>query len=147
MSIWFENFDKIECSIQKVKQSFNNYGEHYVGVISLMPGLTSVEVIEEGIDFVTIKTNEGLMRRTNISKTIDDESVIVEFDEEYQAGRMINVKSHSLDEFTVSGEKVKHRTVLSEVKAPGFMGFFYRTFGKSSIGNSLLKSYKTFLEG
>ena len=147
MSIWFENFDEIECSIQKVKQSFNNYGEHYVGVISLMPGLTSVEVIEEGIDFVTIKTNEGLMRRTNISKTIDDKSVIVEFDEEYQAGRMINVKSHSLDEFTISGEKVQHHTVLSEVKAPGFMGFFYRTFGKSSIGNSLLKSYKTFLEG
>jgi hypothetical protein len=87
------------------------------------------------------------MRRTNISKTLDDENVIVEFDEEYRAGRMINVKSHSLDEFTIGGEKVKHRTVLSEVKAPGFVGFFYRTFGKSSIGYSLLKFYKIFLEG
>ena len=147
MSIWFENYNEIDCDIQKVKQSFNNYGEHYVGVISLMPGLTSAEVMEEGIDFVTIKTNEGLMRRTNISKTVDKERVIVEFDEEYQAGRMIKVKSHSLDDFTISGEKVKHRTVLSEVKAPGFLGFFYRTFGKSSIGNSLLESYKIFLEG
>ena len=112
MSIWFESHNEIQCNIQKVKQSFNNYGEHYVGVISLMPGLTSVE-----------------------------------FDEEYQAGRMISVKSHSLDEFTNRGAKVKHRIVLSEVKAPGLLGFFYRTFGKSSIGNSLLKSNKIFLEG
>jgi len=86
------------------------------------------------------------MRRTNISRTVDDENVIVEFDEKYQAGRMINVKSRSLDEFTISGDKVKHHTVLSEVKAPGILCFFYRTFGKSSIGNSLMKSYKTFLE-
>jgi hypothetical protein len=119
MSIWFENYNEIDCDIQKVKQSFNNYDEHYAGVIRLMPGLTSVEVMEEGIDFVNIKTNEGLMRRRNISRTIDDENVIVEFDEEYQAGRMINVKSHSLDDFTISGEKVKYRTVLSEVKAQG----------------------------
>jgi len=34
MSIWFESHNEIECNIQKVKQSFNNYGEHYVGVIS-----------------------------------------------------------------------------------------------------------------
>ena len=146
MAIWFEGSNEIECNIQKIKQSFTNYGEHYVGVISLMPGLTSVELVEEGSDFVTIRTNEGLMKRMNISMKVDNESVVVEFDEEYQAGGKVNVKSHCLDEFLTSTKKVKHRVVLSDVQAPGFLGFFYRNFGKSSIGNALLKSYKTYLE-
>jgi carbon monoxide dehydrogenase subunit G len=83
MSVWFEGSNEIECNIQQVKQALENHGELYVGVISLMPGLTSVELVEQGSDFVTIKTNEGLMKRTNISKRIEAESVVVEFDEEY----------------------------------------------------------------
>jgi len=39
MSVWFEVSDKIECTIQQVKNTFENQGEYYVGVISLMPGL------------------------------------------------------------------------------------------------------------
>jgi hypothetical protein len=88
MSVWFEGSSDIECNIQQVKTALENHGEHYGGVISLMPGLTSVEFVEQGSDFVTIRTNEGLMKRTNISKRIEAESVIVEFDEEYQAGSM-----------------------------------------------------------
>ncbi len=91
-----------------------------------------------------IKTNEGLMKRTNISKRIEAESVVVEFDEEYQAGSMITTKSHFLDEFTTSDTGVKHRTVMSGVEAPGLLGFFYRNFGKSNTGNAFLKSYKTY---
>lgn len=146
MPVWFEGSIGIECNIQQVKDSFKNHGEHYTRVISLMPGLTSVELVEQGSDFVTIKTNEGLMKRTNFSKCIEDESVVVEFDEEYQAGRMITTKSHYLEEFSTSDTGVLHRTVLSGVEAPGFLGFFYRKFGKSSIGNALLKSYKTYFE-
>jgi hypothetical protein len=41
---------------------------------------------------------------------------------------------------------VKHHITISNVKAAGFMGFLYRNFGKSSIGNALLNSYKTFFE-
>ncbi|MBF9017321.1 MULTISPECIES: hypothetical protein [unclassified Oceanispirochaeta] len=111
-----------------------------------MPGLTSVELIEEGIDSVVLKTNEGLMRRSNIKKTISNESIIVEYDEDYQAGGMINVKSHCLDEFHASHAMVQHRIILSDVKSPGFLGFFYRNFGKSRIGNSLLNSYKSYFE-
>ncbi len=122
------------------------YGEHYVGVISLMPGLTSVELVEQGSDFVTIRTNEGLMKRTNISKLIEAESVVVEFDEEYQAGSMITTMSHFLDEFTTSNTGVKHRTVMSGVEAPGLLGFFYRNFGSSNIGNAFLTSYKAYFE-
>ena len=48
MSVWFEGSSEIECNIQQVKHALENYGEHYVGVISLMPGLTSVELVEQG---------------------------------------------------------------------------------------------------
>ncbi len=145
MSIWFEGSNEIECNIQQVKQAIENLGDHYVGVVSLMPGLTSILLVEQGKDFVTIKTNEGLMKRTNISKLIDVESVIVEYDEEYQAGSM-TVKSHYFDEFTTSDGGVKHRTVMSDVEASGFMGFFYRNFGKNSIGKASLDSYKNYFE-
>jgi hypothetical protein len=111
-----------------------------------MPGLTSVALVEQGNDFVTIRTNEGLMKRTNISKRIEAGSVVVEFDEEYQAGSMVTANSHYLDEFTTSGTGVKHRTVFSDVEAPGLLGFFYRNFGKSSIGKAVLNSYKTYFE-
>ena len=87
MSVWFEGNSEIECTLQQVKQALENHGEHYVGIISLMPGLTSVELVEQGSDFVTIKTNEGLMKRRNISKHLETKRVIVEFDEE---GRMLD---------------------------------------------------------
>jgi hypothetical protein len=51
-----------------------------------MPGLASVNLVEPGNDFVIIKTNEGLMKQTNISKKVEADSIIIEFDEEYKAG-------------------------------------------------------------
>ena len=146
MSVWFEGSDEIECTIQQVKEALENLGEHYVGVISLMPGLTSVELVEQGSDFVTIRTNEGLMKRTNITKLARAESVVVEFDEEYQAGSKITTKSHFLDDFTTSDSGVKHRTVMSGVEATGLLGFLYRNFGKSNTGKAFLNSYKTYFE-
>ena len=146
MSVWFEGSNEIECTMQQVKHALENRGEHYVGVISLMPGLTSVALVEQGSDFVTIRTNEGLMKRTNIFTRIEAERVVVEFDEEYQAGSKVTTKSHFLDEFTTSDTGVKHRMVMSEVKAPGLLGFFYRKFGSSNTGNAFLKSYKTYFE-
>ena len=106
----------------------------------------SAELVEQGSDFVIIRTNEGLMNRTSISKRVEAESVVVEFDEEYQAGPKITVKSHFSDEFTVSDAGVKYRTVISGVEALGFLGFFYRKFGKSKTGNSILRSCKTYFE-
>ena len=146
MSIWFEGEIEIECTIEQVKQSFGNNGEHYVGIVSLMPGLTSVEIVDQGGDFVTIKTNEGLMKRTNISKHIEAERVVVEFDEEYEAGLGVTTKSHFLDEFTTNDSGIRHRTVISDVESSGLLGFFYRKFGNSSIGNAFLTSYKNYFE-
>ncbi len=146
MSVWFEGSSEIECDIQEVKDSLENYGEHYVGVISLMPGMTSVELLEQGSDFVTIRTNEGLMKRTNISKRIEGENVTVEFDEEYQAGSKVTSNSHFLDEFAPSDAGVRHRTVMTGVEASGLLGFFYRKFGSSNMGNAFLNSYKAYFE-
>ena len=113
MSVWFEGSNKIECTIQQVKNTFKNQGEHYVGVIRPMPGLTSVELVEQGSDFVTIRTNEGLMKCTSIYKRVEAESFIMEFDEEYQAGTKVTTNSHFLDEFTTNDSAVKHRTAIT----------------------------------
>jgi hypothetical protein len=146
MSVWFEGSNEIECNITQVKDALEDLGEYYVAVTGFMPGLTSVELVEQGSDFVAIKTNEGLMKRTNITKRIAAEQVVVEFDEEYQAGSLVTAKSHYLDEFTTSDTGVRHRVVISGIEAPGFLGFFYRNFGKSSIGKSVLDSYKSYFE-
>ena len=150
MSVWFEGSSEIDCTIQHVKDDLENLGEHYVGVVSLMPGLTTVELIEQGDDFVTYKTNEGITKRTNIAKLVEAERVVVEFDEEVQPDSSskikITVNTHYLDEFSTSETGITHHMVLSNVKATGFLGFLYRNFGKSNIGNALLKSYKTYFE-
>lgn len=147
MDIWFEGSVKIECDIQQVKQSLENLGDHYVGLVKLMPGLTSVELVEQGADFVIIKTNEGFMKRTNISLQVTDEKVVVELDEEYKAGSMITSKSHFSESFTSTGNGIEHHLVISNLTAPGFVGFFYRNFGNSNIGNAFLSSYKRYFEG
>ena len=42
-----------------MKHALENPGEHDAGVIGLMPGLTSVELVEHGADFVTLKDQRG----------------------------------------------------------------------------------------
>ena len=146
MSEWFAGSIKIVCSLQRVKTSFEELGQHYLGVVRLMPGLTSVELVDQGLDFVTIKTNEGVMKRNQISMVVKEDSLVLEFDEEYQAGSLGTVKTHYYNEFKKSGLGVELQIVLNIIEAPGLMGFFYRTFGKSSTGNAVLKSNKTYFE-
>ena len=146
MSVWFEGNRKIDCNIGQVQRALDDHGELYVGVISLMPGLTSVELVEQGSDSVTIRTNEGLMKRTNISKRIEAQSVVVEFDEEYEAGSKVTTTSHFSDEFTANDAGVMYRLVMSNVEAPGLLGFFYRRFGSAKTGNAFLTAYKGYFE-
>lgn len=65
--LWFEGSHEIDCSIQHVKIAFENLGMHYIELVGLMPGISTVELVDECKDFITIKTNEGIMRRTNIT--------------------------------------------------------------------------------
>jgi len=145
MTLWFEGDGEIECTIEQVKDAYANHGEHFVAVVSLLPGLTSVELLDQGSDSVTIRTNEGLMKRTSIAKRIEAERVAVEFDEEYRAGSRVTVTSHYRDEFTTSGSGVKHRLLISDVEAPGLLGFFYKRFGASKMGKTHLAASKTRL--
>ena len=129
-----------------VKRSLSSTAEHFVGVVGHMPGMTSVELLEGGSGSVTIRTNEGLMRRTNITTMVDNERVVVEFDELYEAGSKVKTTSHFVDEFTVGGAGVIYRIVVSDVESPGLLGFLYRKFGRSKMGSAFLSSTKRFLE-
>lgn len=144
--VWFEGISSIDCDIQVIEKSLSDIGKHYTDVISLMSGLTSVELVESGENSLTIMTNEGLMTRTNISIVKSDDSIIVQFDEEYRAGKTITTNSHFFEEFSAKDNKVIQRIIISDLKAPGFMGFFYRTFGSKNIGNAFLGSYKKYFE-
>ena len=146
MSVWFEGSREIDCDIGQVKRALESPGELYVEIVSLMPGLTSVELMEQGNDSVTIRTNEGLMKRTNISKSIEADRVVVNFDERYEAGSKVTTTSHFLDEFTPSETGVVYRLVMSNVEAPGFLGFFYQRFGSSKTGNAFLTACKAHFE-
>ena len=146
MPVWFEGSREIDCDLEEVKRAVENPGELYVGVVSLMPGLTSVELVEQGNDSVTIRTNEGLMKRTNISKQIEAERVVVEYDERYEAGSKVTATSRFRDEFTASDTGVTYRLVMSDVEAPGFLGFFYQRFGSSKMGNAFLTASKGHFE-
>ena len=146
MPVWFEGSREIDCNIGRVNHALENHGELCVGIVSLMPGLTSVELVEQGNDFVTTRTNEGLMKRSNISKRIEGDRVVVEFDERYEAGSKVTSTSHFSDEFTTSDSGVAYRLVMSDVEAPGFLGFFYQRFGSSKTGNAFLAAYKAHFE-
>lgn len=146
MSLWFEGDGEIGCTIQQVADAFEDPSEVFLGVVGLMPGMTSVELVDGQSDSVTIRTNEGLMTRTNISKSVDADRVVVEFDEKYEAGSKVTATSHFVHEFTTSSGGVAHQLVMSDVEAAGVLGFFYRKLGSSKIGNAFLKSYKTYFE-
>ena len=143
--VWFEDTIKINCNISDVEKSLSNLGVHFKEVISIMSGMTSVELIEQGTDFVTIKTNEGIMKRTNISMVSKKGKMTIEFDEEYQAGKTITTNAHFVEEFEEKDNEITLRVEISNLKAPGFMGFFYRNFGNKNIGNAFLNAYKNYL--
>ena len=146
MSVWFEGNSELKCTIEDVKQSLQELGAHHVGFVGEMPGLTNVELVEESSDSVTIKTNEGVMKRTNIAVLVEDQRVRIELDEHYQAGSKVTATSHFVDEFTATETGVNHHLVISDVDAPGFLGFFYRKLGSSKIGKAFQTSHAAYFE-
>ncbi len=146
MPVWFEGQNEISCGLDHVEQAVANTGEYFTNVVSLMPGLASVELIEEQGDAVTIKTNEGLMKRSNIFTRTRPDRVLIEFDEVYEAGSKITTNSHFSHQFVAKDEGVTHLMVISDVTAPGLLGFFYRKFGSSKMGKAFLNAHKAHLE-
>lgn len=144
---WFQGSNEIRVELKSISNSLNQKSELFQGIIARMPGMTSAEIIEKGDDFVTIKTNEGIMKRTNIKTDISSEKIIVTFDEEYQAGKTIKTSSHFQHEYINKPDGVAHNLTISNLKASGVAGFFYRNFGSSNIGKAFLKSHKDHFEG
>lgn len=144
--MWFEGSVLVKCRIEDIELSSENMGEFLRGATSFMPGLKSVELVEQGTDNVIIKTNEGLMKRTNITKDSKPDRVVIEFDEEYQAGRMLTTTSHHSNEFTMTDKGLILKTVISDLNAPGVIGFLYKSFGSKNIGTGILESYKSYIE-
>ncbi len=143
---WFEGTIRIDCDLQSVKASVADFGEHFVGVVRSMPGISEAELLEQGEDFVAIRTNEGVMRRHNIECSVGDDEVILRFDEVYEAGKVTG-RSHFEDAYTASNEGgVQFHTVVSDVQADGVLGFLYRRFGSRNMGKAFLSSQKAYLE-
>lgn len=146
MSIWFEGSMEVTCSMDALARSLEDIGEHFVGVVGRLPGLSSVVLVEQGEGFVTIKTNEGLMKRTGIAVSAEESRVAVEFKEVYQAGKMVTVTSDFAHTFDRTESGLVHRTVISGVEAPGFLGFLYRKLGKAKMGKAFLAAYADYLQ-
>ena len=146
MTIWLEGEGEIATDIAAVAAAFDDLGGHYVDVVGRMPGISSAELLEQGGDFVTIRTNEGVMRRTNISRTVTDDQVVVEFDEEYEAGSKVKATSHFTHTFTAASGGVHHHLVVGDLEFAGVLGFFYRTLGRASMRKAFLSSYKSCFE-
>ena len=147
MSTWFEGVGEVECTIDEVARDFTDLGRHDSAVVRRMPGLSSVDLVEQTEDSVVIRTNEGLMTRTNIRVEHERDRLRVEFDEVYEAGSMVTARSHFKDEFTAHAGGVKHQVVVGGVRAPGVLGFLYRKFGSQSMGKAFLGAYKSHFEG
>ena len=146
MVVWFEGTTEVECGLPAVMHSLEDLGEHSVGVVGLMPGLSDVELLEQGSDFVTIRTNEGRMERTNITTSLEGDRTAVEFDEKYQAGSRVTTTAHFAEDFTTNGTGVTYRVVVNDLAAPGFLGFLYRRFGSAKMGRAFLEAQKRHLE-
>jgi hypothetical protein len=143
---WFEGTTEIDCELEAVKSSVADFGAHFSGVVRSMPGIVESELLEQGDDFVTIRTNEGLMRRHNIECTVGDDEVILRFDEVYETSKVTG-ESHFEDTYTGSSSGgVQFHTEVSDVRANGVLGFLYRNFGKRNMGKAFLSSQKKYFE-
>lgn len=98
---WFEGTTHIDCDLQAVKTWLADLGTHVVGVVCSIPGITEAELLEQGEDFVAIRTNEGMMRRHNIECSVGDDEVVLRFDEVYEARKFIGT-SHFEDTYIAS---------------------------------------------
>jgi len=147
MKIWFEGEGPIACELREVAQAHEDLGAVFIALVARMPGLSAVELVDQGEDRVVIRTNEGLMTRSGITVTADATSIVVEFDEVYEAGSMVTTRSHYRDTYTSTEDGVTHQLAISGVEAPGLLGFLYRTFGNKSIGKAVLGANKGHFEG
>ena len=86
------------------------------------------------------------MNRSNIIIEKSDTQINIAYFEEYTAGKAMTSKSQINEEFIQNKNGLTYLLTISNVKATGVLGFFYRLFGKKNIGKALMNSHKTYLE-
>lgn len=87
------------------------------------------------------------MKRFNISKHMEGAKIVLAYEEEYQAGRLLTTKAHFLDEFTPQKKGgITYRLIIHDLEALGITGFFYRNLGSTNIGKAFLQAQKTYFE-
>jgi len=109
-----------------------------------MPGISVSRLLGQEDGRIEIETNEGRMTRTNVIVRRDKTEVSVEFDETYQAGRFVTGRSHHLHRFEGTSDGTGCHVLITDVKAPGLLGFLYRVFGANNIGSAFLKAYDKY---
>lgn len=141
MTIWFDGEHELACSFEEICSAWEEPGATFVSILKFYPGLTTVNLVDEKNDSVTIKTNEGTMTRTNLVSNIEANRLRVEFDERYEAGNKVSATSHFVHEFSASETGVHHKIEIHDVVAPGVLGFFYRHLASGNIGKGFLDAY------
>ena len=142
MKDWFKGNIVVNTSLSIIKEAFENHDNHFQKAVLSMPGMTKAEVLESGTDYVTIRTNEGLMKRTKIKKTSEENELLVEFEENYDGGKVVEVTSQYIFKFTSLNDQVNVECTIRLLKTKGFLGFIYKKLSSKSIGKATLNSYK-----
>ncbi len=137
MKTLFEDTTVLPFSLPDISAALSDIGLYFVETTRNMPDMTSVVLVEQGAGFVTFKTNQGLVKRTNIAIEHTAARIRVEYAEEYWAGKLIAGISHVMDDFTPRPAGLAHCTTISGVEAPGFRGFFTRNLDVSRLGEAL----------
>lgn len=146
MRPWFEGEGTLACDLETVATALESPGQFFVQTAGLMPGISEAQLVEEGDGFVTIRTNEGLMKRTGILVHTDP-AIRIKFDEVYEAGSLATVTSHYLQEFVPVDAGVRHRLVISVLEAPGLLGLAYRWLASGNIGRAVLEAHRQHFDG
>lgn len=146
MKIWFSGSAPIAASLSQIYNALAQFGKHHTDTVSKMPGMLSVELQEETSDSITIKTNEGIMKRYNMVLEQGDSFVRMTFIEHYHAGKVTDTTCHYDLTFTQEADQVVLTATLSDLNASGFMGWLYKTFGSKNIGKAVLQTYASYFE-
>ncbi|MDG1483216.1 MAG: hypothetical protein P8R54_26740 [Myxococcota bacterium] len=146
MKTLFEDTTALPFCLQDISAALSDIGRYFVETTRNMPDMTSVVLVEQGASFVTFKTNQGLVKRTNIAIEHTAERIRVEYAEEYWAGKLIAGISHVMDDFMPCPAGIAHCTTISGVEAPGFRGFFTRNLDVSGLGKALQVAQRRHIE-
>ncbi len=146
MSVWYEGSTDLDCDFLTVVTDLEDPAAHFLAVTRAMPGITTVELTEQGQDRVTLETNEGTMTRSGIEVATADDQATIEFDEQYRTSR-VTVASHHEYRFGAHGDGVTLQLTITDVDAGGVLGFAYRKFGGKNIGRGLLGAVKAHMDG